>query len=134
MDLVLSEDEKRDLLRSCRVQIFKYGPLRYTRARYLTIISVWRPISKVVENWPLTVCDARTVRLNDLEELELLTEGKVRLSYLAKWSDKFRFYYLSQMTDREVCIFKIFDSAAWGGHAADKATRGSRFPRLLRGR
>lgn len=72
------------------------------------------------------MCDARTVTLNDLEELELLTEGNVRRSYLAKWSDKFRFYYLSQMTNNEVCIFKIFDSAAWDGSTANRTSCESR--------
>ncbi|KPM36797.1 hypothetical protein AK830_g9769 [Neonectria ditissima] len=108
MNLILSKDERDELLSQCRVQIF----------------NVWRPIIKVVENWPLTVCDARTVTLDDLEELELLTEGKVRLSYLAKWSDKYRFYYLSQMTNKEVCIFKIFDSAAWDGRTDIKTSLG----------
>ncbi|RYP54801.1 hypothetical protein DL768_000529 [Monosporascus sp. mg162] len=48
----------------------------------------------------------------DLVELEFVTEELTRLSYLAKWNEKYRFYYLSQMTNQEVCIFKIFDSAA----------------------
>lgn len=48
----------------------------------------------------------------DLVELEFVTEESPRLSYLAKWNDKYRFYYLSRMTNEEACIFKIFDSAA----------------------
>ena len=49
--------------------------------------------------------------LDDLDELEYITEEYVRSSYLAKWSDRFRFYYQSKMSREDVCIFKIFDSA-----------------------
>lgn len=46
-----------------------------------------------------------------MEELEYVTEEFIRSSYLAKWSERLRFYYLSNMTTQEVAIFKIFDSA-----------------------
>lgn len=74
-------------------------------------VSVWRPIGATVEQWPLAVCDAQTVSMDDLEEMEYVTEECIRSSYLVKWNKDHRFYYLSRMNRREVCIFKIFDSA-----------------------
>lgn len=76
--------------------------------------SLWRPFRGVVKQWPLAICDARTVTLDDMDELEYVTDEFVRRSYLAKWREQFRFYYLSEMTTDEVAIFKIFDS---GFHA-----------------
>ena len=88
---------------------------------------MWRPYRGEVLQWPLAVCDASTVTLDDLDELEYVTDEFVRSSYLAKWSDKFRFYYLSKMTTQEVVIFKIFDSAyhAPPDGARETATRKS---------
>lgn len=85
-----------------------------SRAQDSQFHSLWRPFRGVVEQWPLGICDARTVTLDDMDELEYVTEEFVRRSYLAKWSEHFRFYYLSKMTSQEVAIFKIFDS---GFHA-----------------
>ncbi|RYP75942.1 hypothetical protein DL770_007322 [Monosporascus sp. CRB-9-2] len=58
----------------------------------------------------------------DLVELEFVTEELTRLSYLAKWNEKYRFYYLSHMTNQEVCIFKIFDSAALDDYGDEQRT------------
>ncbi|KAI0174983.1 hypothetical protein BJ166DRAFT_513332 [Pestalotiopsis sp. NC0098] len=75
------------------------------------IINMWRPFRGVVEQWPLAICDASNTTLDDMEELEYVTEEFVRSSYLGKWSDKLQFWYLSRMTSDEVAVFKIFDSA-----------------------
>ncbi|KAJ5855515.1 uncharacterized protein N7529_009459 [Penicillium soppii] len=81
-------------------------------ARYrVQIFNVWRPVKGVVEQWPLTICDARTATMDDLDEMEYITEEFVRSSYLAKFNERHRFYYMSKMTNQDVCIFKIFDSA-----------------------
>ena len=64
-----------------------------------------------MEQWPLGVCDSRTVTLGDMDELHYVTEAFTRRSYLAKWSDAYRFHYLSRMTPDEAVVFKIFDSA-----------------------
>lgn len=73
--------------------------------------SIWRPLVDVVEELPLTVCDARTVGSEDLLEVEFINADYVRRSYLVKYSEKFRFYYLNRMTKDEVVVFKVFDSA-----------------------
>ncbi|QPG96274.1 hypothetical protein C2857_003717 [Epichloe festucae Fl1] len=81
-------------------------------AKYrVQIINLWRPFRGTVQQWPLAVCDGRTVGLDSLDELEYVSEEFVRRSYLARWSDSYRFHYLSNMTSDEVVVFKIFDSA-----------------------
>lgn len=71
----------------------------------------------MVKSWPLAVCDARTATDDDFVELSYVTKELVRLSYMVKWNEKHQFYYMSNMTDQEVCIFKIFDSNALDGTA-----------------
>ncbi|KAM6486197.1 hypothetical protein HDV62DRAFT_387601 [Trichoderma sp. SZMC 28011] len=104
--LHLPQQEVDELLKKYRVRIF----------------NVWRPISDVVEDWPLAICDARTVTTSDLVELEFVTDELVKLSYLARWNENYRFYYLSEMTNRDACIFKIFDSASFENRKDASAT------------
>ncbi|PWY89860.1 hypothetical protein BO70DRAFT_426293 [Aspergillus heteromorphus CBS 117.55] len=92
---LLPKEEVEELATKYRVQIF----------------NVWRPLKGVISQWPLAICDARTSTMSDLDEMEHITEEFVRTSYLAKYNPQHRFYYLSRMTNQEVCIFKIFDSA-----------------------
>ncbi|KAF3074042.1 hypothetical protein CFAM422_003773 [Trichoderma lentiforme] len=106
--LHLPQQEVGELLKKYRVRIF----------------NVWKPISDVVEDWPLAICDARTVTTGDLVELEFVTDELVKLSYLARWNKKYRFYYLSEMTNRDACIFKIFDSASFENRSDASATLG----------
>ena len=73
-------------------------------------VSTWRPLVDVVETSPFAVCDVRTMSPSDLLELEVISTNHVRRSFLAKYSEKFRFYYLSRMKREEVCVFKVFDS------------------------
>lgn len=48
-------------------------------------------------------------------------DGFVRRSFLVKYSDRYKWYYMSHMKRDEVCIFRIFDSKDGrqpGGHGA----------------
>jgi hypothetical protein len=73
--------------------------------------SVWRPLVEVVDDLPFAVCDARTGSSTDLLEVEFINSDYVRRSFMVKYSEKCRFYYLSRMKKNEVCVFKVFDSA-----------------------
>ncbi|KAF8544824.1 hypothetical protein BDD12DRAFT_800806 [Trichophaea hybrida] len=59
------------------------------------IESVWRPIVEVVDQ---------------------------RRNFLAKYNENFRFYYLSNMTKDEVCVFKVFDSEDTKAHCVPRAS------------
>lgn len=105
-----------ELTANYRVRIFKSVSILCSTSFPVTLsadpfISIWRPVKGVVEQWPLTVCDARSATMDDLDEMEYITDEFVRSSYLTKFNERHRFYYLSKMTSQEVCIFKIFDSA-----------------------
>ncbi|KAI5851782.1 hypothetical protein BZA05DRAFT_452679 [Tricharina praecox] len=82
-------------------------------AKYrVRLFTVWRPITPLVEDVSLTVCDARTSCRADFLEVEFVDRTVVRRNYMAMYSDKFEFYYQSRMTDGECCVFKVFDSDA----------------------
>lgn len=69
-----------------------------------------RPLIPVVEDVALAMCDVRTTNPeNNIEVMNVLPEY-TRHNFYLKFSDKLRFYYLSNMTDQEVCAFVVFDS------------------------
>lgn len=66
----------------------------------------------VVEDYPLTMCDCRTVDASDLVEIVQLNEDYPRRNYLVTYNEGMRFHYLSRMTKDEICSFIVFDSKA----------------------
>ncbi len=81
-------------------------------------LNFWRPIGNVVLDRPLAVCDARTVREEDLYETLVYGYGADNYSwhnigietYNVKYSERHRWYSYSAMSPEEVLVFKSFDS------------------------
>ncbi|RYP76695.1 hypothetical protein DL771_001617 [Monosporascus sp. 5C6A] len=85
------------------------------------VINIWRPLVDVVEDVPLVMCDAQTVKPSDLVHSAHVSDDYVRRNYLVKYNEDFRFYYLSKMTRNEICAFMVFDSSAVGEDSIRKA-------------
>ncbi|KAI1074906.1 hypothetical protein F5B20DRAFT_585740 [Whalleya microplaca] len=88
------------------------------------IINVWRPLEKV-RDWPLALCDGRTVDHSDLVECDHIRRRYIGSTMYLLESPRHRWYYLSNQTPDEVIIFKNFDSsedveAHYSPHAAFK--------------
>ena len=81
-------------------------------------LNFWRPLSAVIEDNPLAVCDARTVEPRDLFETVVYGYGADNYSwhnigietYNVKYTSNQRWYYYSGMTNQEVLIIKSYDS------------------------
>ncbi|OQV11055.1 hypothetical protein CLAIMM_14959 [Cladophialophora immunda] len=92
-----------------------------------SIINVWRPINGPVIKDPLAVCDARTVRDDELipvtanlpakgtgMKYSTITAGKRFELFYAKYNPEHQWYYASGMTSDEVLLIKCFDSISDG--------------------
>jgi hypothetical protein len=71
--------------------------------------SVWRPLRKV-QNWPLALCDSRT-----LESRCLVAADRVRREFVGEglWaleSPNYRWFYLPEQDIDELTLIKITDS------------------------
>jgi hypothetical protein len=99
-------------------------------ARWLTLrfvlMNLWRPITTVYRS-PLALCDASTVRREDLNDSEirggLMDENRSSLwGFNLAYSPRHRWYYAPKMQPDEVLAFKLFDSDSsrvqWTGHTA----------------
>jgi len=81
-------------------------------------LNFWRPLSVVVENNPLAICDARTVEPQDLFETVVYGYGADNYSwhdigietYNVKYTENQCWHYYPRMTNQEVLIIKSYDS------------------------
>lgn len=80
------------------------------------IINVWRPLVDPVEDFPLALCDARSLDPADLIDTERRAANHTGEIQLAVHSPAQRWYYFSAMRPPEVLMFKTFDSRDGGVH------------------
>ncbi|KAF2790169.1 hypothetical protein K505DRAFT_221899, partial [Melanomma pulvis-pyrius CBS 109.77] len=65
---------------------------------------------KPVTNWPLAVCDTRTVRIDDLVTTDTVRRKYTGETFYAKFNPEQRWYYMPNQDPDEVLLLKIFDS------------------------
>ena len=101
------------------------------------LMNLWRPITPVYRT-PLALCDASTVKRDDLYDSEVrggLTDPDMPSLYGFNlgYNPDHRWYYAPRMEPDEVLVFKLFDSDSgrvqWTGHTAiDDPTAGQDAP------
>ena len=82
---------------------------RLVKGRF-QIINIWRPLVNPVQNFPLVMCDARTVGTADVVPTERRAPNHIGEILLATYNPEHRWYYFSNMTSEEMLVFKTFDS------------------------
>lgn len=83
-------------------------------ARRYMLINLWRPI-RTVERTPLALCDASTVRQDDLFDSEVRgglgdAARKSLWGFNLAYQPTHRWYYAPRMRPDEIYAFKLFDS------------------------
>ena len=78
------------------------------------IINLWRPIRGPLKDSPLAVCDARTVRPEELVGSDLVYPHRVGETYSVTFSPEHQWYYVPDMVPDEVLLLKCFDSSKDG--------------------
>jgi hypothetical protein len=76
------------------------------QSRY-EVINVWRSIGGPVAESPLAVCDARSIREEEIVPTE---EGVKHEVYMFNFSPRHQWFYFPAMENDEVLLFKCFDS------------------------
>jgi hypothetical protein len=79
-------------------------------ARRVAIVNLWRPIRSPVLDWPLAVCDARTVAPKDLVASDLLFRERRGETYNVAYNPDHRWFYAPKMRGDEALLIKCFDS------------------------
>jgi hypothetical protein len=77
----------------------------------LTLRSIWRPLFGPLKDWPLGVCDFRSLDVSrDLIASDNILPHMVGETYNVLHNKRHRWYYLKDQMPNEVLIFKSFDS------------------------
>jgi hypothetical protein len=74
------------------------------------VINVWKPIRGPVQEAPLAVCDARSIRPRDFVPTDLKYRDRTGEVYSLTFSPDHRWFYFSNMQADEVLLLKCFDS------------------------
>jgi len=82
--------------------------------RRFAIVNVWRSIAGPVYNYPLVLCDAATMRPEDLVSVERRAEERMGELQVALHEPGQRWYCFPEMQMDEALLFKTFDSETDG--------------------
>ena len=78
------------------------------------IINLWRPIHGPVQDAPLAVCDALSVKSSDLVASELVYQNRRGETYSVIFDPAHRWFYVPEMTVDEALLLKCYDSKTDG--------------------
>lgn len=78
------------------------------------ILNIWRPLVDPVEDYPLALCDRRSLKASDLVDTERRAPNHTGEIQLALHRKEQRWFYFSRMRPDEVLLFKTFDSVEGG--------------------
>ncbi|EIN08114.1 hypothetical protein PUNSTDRAFT_88921 [Punctularia strigosozonata HHB-11173 SS5] len=82
------------------------------------IINLWRPISHPAYDWPLALCDYRSIDpKNDLIPVALIYPDKEGETYSVKYNPNHRWKYVRGLEPDEGVLIKCFDSVQDGSVA-----------------
>ncbi|KAG5764343.1 hypothetical protein H9Q72_007593 [Fusarium xylarioides] len=80
------------------------------RRRHM-LLSLWRPLFSPLQDYPLALCDARSVDDNDLIESDYIYPNFVSESFLLNHSPEHKWFYLSDQRKDELLMITNYDSA-----------------------
>ena len=78
------------------------------------IINLWRPIRGPVLDFPLAICDAASVRFDDLVAAEHIYRHRVGETYQVLYNPAHRWFYVPEMRTDEALLLKCFDTRTDG--------------------
>lgn len=88
-------------------------PGEVVRNRF-AMINLWRPVSRVVEEAPLALCDATSMGPGDFVATDLVFPQRVGEVYSVTFSPGHRWFYAPRLDPAEALLIKCFDSAEDG--------------------
>ena len=82
--------------------------------RRFAVVNAWRSIRGRVESWPLAVCDARSIRPEDLVATDLVYRDRVGEVFNLAHNPDHRWFYFPALEENRTILLKCFDSAEDG--------------------
>jgi hypothetical protein len=104
-------------LRSAPGRVQKHLPAEeaaWRLERRFAIINFWRPVGGRVQRAPLGICDARTIKTDDLIPSDLVYPDWTGETYAFAYSPRHRWHWYPQQSPHEATLLKVYDSATDG--------------------
>ncbi|KAK3379094.1 putative CmcJ-like methyltransferase [Lasiosphaeria ovina] len=86
------------------------GQLEYLKDKDYDLLNVWRPLTGPNDDWPLAVCDWRSVQEDDIILNDDLHRTRLGENSLLHPNPAHKWYYLSSQMPEDVFIFRNTDS------------------------
>ncbi len=83
-------------------------------AKPFSFINVWKPLDHTVYDRPLAMCDARTMKPEDVVRTALKYHDRTGEIYTYRFNASQRWYYYPLMQPEEVLLLKCYDSRTDG--------------------
>lgn len=80
-------------------------------AKRFAIVNVWRSVTGIIEQWPLALCDARSVDDSHLHTVERRAYNRVGQTRHASYDASNVWYYFPRMNRDEAVLIKNYDTA-----------------------
>ena len=93
-----------------RVRDIMLGQAETLLKKRVAVIQVWRPTQTKIKANPLALCDARSLKKNDLIIAERRYPDRVGQTYQVKFNINHSWFYFPEMKRNEAIIFKVYDS------------------------
>jgi len=68
-------------------------------------VNLWKPLKGPLTDWPLAVCDARTVEESDLIATDIVRRTVFNENYQVYYNEKQEWWYLSEQRSDEIMVF-----------------------------
>jgi hypothetical protein len=98
-------------------EILRDNKITFNQKHRYSLINIWRPIKKIID-YPLALCDGKTVSMKDLVQTNIHHYGSENLNiphhsgkiYSLINNRNHKWYFLSKMDPKELFIIKNWDS------------------------
>ena len=99
-------------------QILKENKISFNKKHRYSLINIWRPVKKIIVDYPLALCDGNTIHMNDLVQTNIYHYGMENLKtprhsgkiYSLINNRSHKWYFLSKMHPNEIFLIKNWDS------------------------
>lgn len=76
----------------------------------MTVSSIWQPLFGPIRDYPLAVCDSRSVTEEDLVESDYIYQNLESENFMVRANKAHRWYYMKDQSQDDVLIITNFDS------------------------
>ncbi|KAJ8133602.1 hypothetical protein O1611_g19 [Lasiodiplodia mahajangana] len=80
----------------------------------IQMLNIWKPLRGPLRNWPLALCDLRSLSRDDVVTFDEVHAGAVLESQQVIYNSSQKWYYLPNQDPDEIIVFKSMDSVVRG--------------------